>query len=146
MYEVFLTIHSLNRYLIMFLGLAAILMAYTGLVNKRPFGTGDKRLGMALLGSMHLQLLIGIILYFFLSPTVQIAFTDFSAAMKNHQLRFFAVEHWLVMLTAIIIAQIGNILAKKAGNDLKKQKLSFRYYAVSMGLIFLMVFYGMSIR
>jgi heme A synthase len=46
---------------------------------------------------------------------------DFSAAMKNPGLRFFAVEHITMMFAAVILAHLGRVLARKAATPAAKR-------------------------
>lgn len=144
MYDVILTLHSWNRRLILIVGITAVLMAYNGWRSKRIFSPIDNLLGTTFIGSLHIQLLFGLILYFFLSPKTTYALSHFPEAMKNSNLRYFAVEHGFVMLIAIAMAQIGRIRVHKAEDDTVKHKRSFIFYAIAMILILLMVPFGNS--
>lgn len=144
MYDVLLMLHSWNRRLILILGIAAVLMAYNGWRNKRIFSSLDNLLGTTFVGALHIQILVGLILYFFLSPKTMYALDHFSEAMKDSYLRYYAVEHWFVMLLAIALAQIGRIKVHRTNDDLLKHKRSFIFYAIAMFLILLMVPFGNS--
>lgn len=144
MYDVFLMLHSWNRRLILILGLTAVLLAYNGWRNKRIFSPLDNLLGTTFMGALHMQLLLGLILYFFLSPKTIYALSHFSEAMKNSHLRYFAVEHGFAMILAIALAQIGRIMVHKTDDDKLKHKRSFIFYAIAVFLILLMVPFGNS--
>ena len=77
---------------------------------------------MVLLGLAHLQLLLGLIQYFGTSAYVQSAMADMGAAMKNSWLRYFAVEHILIMVLAVACIQVGRTLSKKAVDDNNKHR------------------------
>ena len=134
-YTIFLYLHSWIRWIILILGLIAIFKAYTGWFGKKPYTKGDNGISAAFMGTLHLNLLIGLILYFFLSPIVDTAFNDFGAAMKNADLRFWAVEHILVNIIAVIVAQIGRSKARKALDIVKKHKITAIYYTIAMILL-----------
>jgi hypothetical protein len=89
-------------------------------ISKKPYGKLDNATGGALVGISHLQLLLGLILYFGLSPVTEAAFADFGAAMKDKDLRFYAVEHILTMFIAVGLIQAGRIVSKKANDDAQK--------------------------
>ena len=61
--------------------------------------------------------------------------TNFAAAMKDSTLRFFAVEHVAGMLLAVIIAQLGYSLAKRAATDRAKFFRSAIAYSIAAVLI-----------
>jgi len=144
MYDFLLMLHSWNRRLILIVGITAVLMAYHGWRNKRIFSPIDNLLGTTFMGALHLQLVFGLILYFFLSPKTTYALTHFHEAMKDSHLRYFAVEHWFVMVIAIALAFIGRIMVHKTNEDKLKHKRSFIYFAIAMLLILLMVPFGNS--
>ena len=122
MYELIKTGHNSLRWILMGILIYVIISSWAGVVNKKTYGKADKVSGGILVGLAHLQLLIGLILYFGLSPYTQAAFADFGAAMKETTLRFYAVEHFLTMVLAIGCIQAGRTLAKKAADDTGKFK------------------------
>ena len=74
--------------------------------------------------ALDVQMLVGLILYFALSPFTDQAMKNFSAAMQNPQLRFWAVEHITAMFAAVIVAHVGRVLARKARTpDAKRIRL-----------------------
>ena len=95
------------------------------------------------LSGLHLQLLVGLILYFFASPFTSLAFSDFGAAMKDGALRFWAVEHALINIIAIAVAQTGSILVKRRKDDAARHRTALIWTAVSLVLILLMIPMGM---
>ena len=80
--------------------------------------------------SSHIQLLIGLILYFLSSKVV------FSKeTMGNTITRFFTVEHVLGMVLAIALVTIGYSKSKKAKNN----KKILLFYALALVVIFLSI-------
>ncbi len=55
--------------------------------------------------------------------------------MKNSMLRFYAVEHILVMLIALALIHIGKSKAKKAKTDVRKHKISAIFFTIAFVLI-----------
>lgn len=135
MYDFFLVLHSWTRWLVIILAIIAIYKAFTGWQGNKIFSKQDSIIGGVFIGVIHLQVVIGLILYFVLSPITQTAFEDFGAAMRNAELRFWAVEHITGMILAAIIAQVGRILSKKAPTDILKHKRAFIYYVIAFVLI-----------
>lgn len=141
MYNILLILHSWNRWVVLILSLIVIYRAFQGWRNQKEFLKKDQSLGGFFIGSLHLQLLVGLILYFALSPVVETAFTDFGAAMGNPDLRFWAVEHTLGMFLAVVVAQVGRIVSKKAPNDTLKHKRAFIYYSIALMLMLVSIPY-----
>ncbi len=136
MYDIFLSLHSWLRWIVLILALVSVIKSIAGLYNGNAFNKTDNILSVSFVGSMHAQLVIGLILYFFLSPITTQAFNDFSMAMKNSAIRYWAVEHITVMIIAVLLAQIGRSKSKKSGDD----KVKFRFQSIFYGLaLFLML-------
>lgn len=83
---------------------------------------------------IHIQFVIGIVLYF-VSPVVRAALADMGAAMKDDALRFAAVEHVTVMLLAVIAITVGRVWSKKAKIDDMKHRRLLICYAIGFVLI-----------
>jgi putative Ca2+/H+ antiporter (TMEM165/GDT1 family) len=137
MYNFTLFLHSWSRWLVLILAVIAIFKAMAGWLGKQPFSKQDNILGASFVGSMHLQLLLGLILYFFLSPmglnTIQTV--GMKEVMKSPLYRYWAVEHLTTMLLAVILAQVGRIQSKKASTDLLKHKKAFIFYTIALVLV-----------
>lgn len=130
MYPITLTLHSLYRWVVMLLTLVAVARALLGWLGKKDWMPLDDKLGKWLTISMDVQLLLGLVLHVFLSPLTQAAFKDFGAAMANSALRFFAVEHLLLMVIAVVLGHIGRALSKKATEAMAKHRLAAILYGL----------------
>ncbi|MDN5214267.1 hypothetical protein QQ020_19470 [Fulvivirgaceae bacterium BMA12] len=142
MYEIFLFIHSWLRWIVLILGLLVIIKSFFGWQGKKTYGKADNALSGSFIGILHLQLLIGLVLYFFLSPITTSAFQDFGGAMKAASLRYWAVEHIFVMILAVVIAQIGRTRSKKASGNVKKFKSVTIFYLIAMILMLSRIPFG----
>lgn len=122
-------------------GLLAVVRAYGGWQGRRPFTKGDNGISAAFSGFMWLQVIIGLGLYFGLSPWGLNAMKQ-PGAMKDPTARFFGMEHVAVMILAAILAQVGRIALKKAPSDTLKHKKAFTYFAIALVLVLLMIPWG----
>lgn len=113
MYSIFLILHNLMRWVVVLLAIYALVRIYMGVFGKREFTETDRKsLSFYAIG-MDIQLLLGLILYFFLSPITTAALGDFGAAMSNSAIRQFAVEHLLLMLVAVVLAHVATVMARR---------------------------------
>jgi hypothetical protein len=112
MYTPVLIAHSWLRWVALLVGVLAVY----SLVSDRDNRAHSDRWGLIFMITLDLQLLLGILLYAWLSPFMGDAFKDFGAAMRNPPLRFFAVEHPTLMLGAVVLAHVGRITARKAAS------------------------------
>lgn len=145
MYPTLLLLHSWTRWLVLIFGLIAFLRALSGWLGRKPYTGADNGMGAAFVGSMHLQLLLGLILYF-VSPFGASAFETAKAAgtsvMKDAAGRFFAVEHLALMLVAVICAQVGRSTSKKTLDAVLKHKKAAIWFGVALLLVLLMIPWG----
>lgn len=142
-YSISLFLHSWNRWLILIAGVIVIAAAIRGLSSKTEYSTSQRKWSLIFLSSLHLQLLIGIVMYFFISPYTMQALSDFGAAMKDSTLRYWAVEHAFVNIIAIGLAQAGSILVKKRNDSAGKHKRTLIWSGIALLLILAMIPMGM---
>jgi hypothetical protein len=142
-YSISLYAHSWNRWIILISGLLVIFYAIKGIIKKSEYTASQGKWSVIFMASLHLQLLIGILQYFFLSPITIQAMSNFGAAMKNPVLRFWAVEHAFVNLIAIVVAQTGSILVKRTQIAAIKHKRTLIWTGIAMLLILAMIPMGM---
>ena len=142
MYNFLLLSHSWLRWVVLILAILAIYRNYEGFSSGRKWTATDKKFNAFFIGSLHLQLVIGLILYSGVSPMMATIFTDMKAAMKNRELRFWGVEHITGMIIGIIIAQIGSIKAQKQPSDAGKFRTAFFWFLAAILLILAMIPFG----
>lgn len=138
-YELFLGIHNLLRWVLLLSGLMAIVLAAKGLSSKSSYGKTENRWRLIFTIMNHSQLLIGLLLYFVFSPVTKAAMSNMGAAMKDASLRFWAVEHFMTMLIAVVLVTIGGSKVKKAASDVSKHKLTLVFFGIAMLLILSMI-------
>lgn len=136
MYTGLLHTHSLLRYFILIALVVVILKAVIGLVNKQPYGKWDNKLGLYLFIFTHMQLLVGLILYFD-SPFVKFG----SDTMSDKTTRYWTVEHIFAMLIVVVIITLARTTSKRMSNDEAKHKrmaiFNFVAFAVIVAMIWL---------
>ncbi len=130
MYNGLFLTHSLLRYFILVALIVVVVKALLGLINKQPYGKWDNMLGLYLFIFTHMQLLIGLILYF-VSPFVKFG----STTMSDKTTRYWTVEHLTAMVIAIILITIARMSAKRMTNDAAKHKRLFIYNTIALLLI-----------
>ncbi|NIM95491.1 MAG: hypothetical protein GTO18_17475 [Anaerolineales bacterium] len=137
-YSVLLALHNFTRWAVLILGLFAIGQVLYGWIKDRPWTSAHRRAGQLYTISLDIQLLIGILLVFF-SPIVEVALSNFSAALETEQLRFFIIEHIPLMVIAIVLAHIGNARAKKVEGDRNRHKQALIWYSLSLAGVILAI-------
>ncbi len=129
-------LHSFWAYLVLIMLIIAVVNALLGLVGKRTFGDRDLRIPLFTLIVSHIQLLVGIII-FFISPLIQwfSKNEEVSSIMKNADLRLYNLEHPLMMIIGIILITIGFSKHKKKDSSSAKFKTILIFYGIALILI-----------
>ena len=141
MYHSLLLLHSWSRWFVLIFGLIAVYRAYVGWTGRRPFLKADNGMGAAFSGFIWLQIILGLGLYFGLSP-YGLKAMKVAGAMKDPTARFFGMEHVAIMILAAIVAQVGRIVVKKTGDATLKHKKAFLYFGVALVLVVIMIPWG----
>ena len=126
MYTTVLILHSWIRWAALVCGIGALLAALTGGASSR-----GERWGRFLVMTLDLQMLLGLLLYFFVSPNMAMIRANFGEAMQSSQLRFWAVEHVTAMVAAVILAHVGTVLARKAATPSARRTRQLIFYGLS---------------
>ena len=129
-YSIIKNLHSGFRYIVFVLVVVAIIQSLIGLLGKKPYIEVNRKINLFALISAHTQLLIGIVLYF-ISPYVQFN----SGTMKNETTRYFTVEHWVMMLIAIILITVGYSKSKNKVLPEAKHKTIAIFYFIAFLVI-----------
>lgn len=126
--------HSLLRWIVIIACLWALMRVWSGFLGRSEWTRKDQVAGLVFTSLLNIQLVLGLILYA-ISPITRAAMTNFAAAMKDGTLRFFAVEHLAGMLLAVVIAQVGYSISKRAATDRARFLRSAVAYSLAALLI-----------
>ena len=138
MYTAFLTAHSILRWVVLFAALLAVGLAIAGW-RGGPWRPIDRLAGKIFVGSLDLQVLIGLVLYVGLSPVVSAAFSNIGEAMRDRMLRFFLVEHFTGMIVAAAIAHVASVRIKKAADDRQRHRTAAVLFGLSLLVMLLSI-------
>ena len=126
--------HSGWRWIVLILLLINISNAMVAWRGIRAVSTRDVKLSLFGMISVHIQALLGIILYF-QSPNVHFGPTT----MSNAHIRFFTVEHVFGMLVAIILITFAYRKNKSAAAGTGKVSTVFWYYLIALLIILISI-------
>jgi hypothetical protein len=131
MYPAALIVHSWLRWAVVLAGVYAFVLAASGTSGRKEWRPADDRAGFWFVMATDLQALIGLVLYFFLSPITTQALHGFSAAMKNPALRFWAVEHAFGMLIGLALVHVGRVRTRNA-SSLRRHRVAATFYGLAL--------------
>lgn len=135
MYETVLFIHSYWAYLVLLILIIASVNSLVGYFSNKEYGATNFRIALFTLITAHIQLLIGIVL-FFTAPYLR-AFGEvgMGGVMKDSTLRLYIVEHPLIMIIAIALITIGYSKHKKKLTSKPKFKFLAIFYTIALVLM-----------
>lgn len=122
--------HSGLRWIVLILLLLAIVKMVSGWTGSKEFKAGDKKIALFAMISYHIQFLVGLVLFFVSAKTARP-----EGFMGVKMLRFFNVEHSLMMLIAMVLITLGYSKSKKIADDKKKFKTIAIFYIIALLII-----------
>ncbi len=136
MYSLLKNLHSFWAFLVLLVIILAIGNALIGKIKGKDFESKDLRISLFGLIFSHLQLLIGLILYFVSPWFDQWSALGMGGVMKDAQTRLYLVEHPFTNIIAIILITMGWSLHKRQSDSGKKFLRIGLFY--SFGLLLLL--------
>ncbi len=133
-----LHLHSLLRWVILILLLVALYKSFAD--RHKAFTAGHKKTGLFLMIFADIMLLVG--LYQWITGPwglKSIQSNGMGVVMKNAAARFFAVEHLLGMVIAIILIHVGYSYSKKNVADTVKHKRTLLFYGLALLIILISI-------
>ena len=124
-------LHSLLRWILLLLLVFVVSKAVIG--NNSRFFEKDRKAALFTMIFAHLQLLIGLALYFMRG------YHNLLGEMSNAAIRFRTLEHPLGMLIAIILITMGYKRIKAGQSDAAKFKAVKVFYGIALIIILLSI-------
>jgi hypothetical protein len=129
LYDILRHFHKGWAYLALLLLVVAVVNAIIGFTSKKEFTGNDRKIALFGLIGSHVQLLVGLVLYF-VSP---LGLAGFS--MKVAEARLTSLEHPLINVIALVLITIGWSKHKKAATSELKFKSFAVFYTIGLLLI-----------
>jgi hypothetical protein len=130
MYNILQSAHSGMRWLTLILLVVAVGNGLSKWLSKSEFTGTDRKINLFALIFTHIQILVGLVLYF-ISPRVNFD----GEIMADAVTRFFVIEHPLTMIIAAVLITIGNSRSKKMEGSTNKFKSTAIFFGVGLLLI-----------
>jgi len=133
MYNTLRNLHSYWAYFVLLMMVIAVINAFVGLYSDKEYTAKAFRIALFSLIVSHMQLLIGLILYF-VSPMFDLWESLGGGVMKDSIARLQLVEHPLVNIIAIVLITIGFSKHKKKVESKAKYKTIAIFYTIALVL------------
>jgi len=130
--EILKSAHSGWRYVVLIMLLGAIFNALSGYFGKKPYTEGSRKLNVFTLISAHIQLVLGLAVYF-MNGWYKVSST---VAMG----RYWKMEHIGMMVFAIILITVGNARSKRFDSALVKHRTIALYFSLALLIIAVAIF------
>ena len=134
MYDIVKMLHSYWAYLVLFTLLLGVLNALFGLLGKKEYDAKAFRISLFGLIVSHIQLLIGLVLYFVSPKFGWWSENGMGGVMKEPEFRLYLVEHPFVNILAVALITIGYSKHKKKLTSAPKFKTITIFYAIALVL------------
>lgn len=131
MYLKLLSLHNVIRWVVLIFGLTAAYRSFMGLSAQKEWAALDRRWGLAFSISLDIQCLLGLFLYFFLSPITRNALSNGALALQNTNTWFYVLIHSLYMISAIVFAHLGKVLSPRANTSLVKHQRAATFFTLA---------------
>ena len=131
MYSVVQFVHSYWAYLVVIVLVVATFNALAKFFGKKEYGGKDMSLALFTLITMHIQLLIGLVLWV-VSPNGLQAIKANGMGGLSSQARQLAVEHPFLMIIAVVLVTIGYSKHKKQRLSPPKFKKIAIFYTLAL--------------
>ena len=135
MYTTVKFIHSYWAYLVLLMIIIATFNALIKFFGKKEFQPIDFRISLFTLIVTHIQLLIGIVLFFAAGYISIIGDMGMGGIMKNDTLRSNIIEHPLTMIIAVVFITVGYSKHKKKLTSTPKFKMLAIFYTLALILV-----------
>ena len=135
--QILLVLHNVFRWLILIFAFWTIITAISGLSGRRIYSPADNKANLFFMICMDIQLLLGLALYFM--GDWYAAFSNMGEAMKDTRVRFFSIEHSLMMIIAWILVHAGRTAVKKSFNSSGKFKKTLIFFGIALLLILIAI-------
>jgi len=112
--------HGLFRWIVLALGVAAAVVAFSGWQTTTPPGKNLLRLGILFAIAMDIEFIVGVLAYLGAAPALRSAF----------------LPHGVIMFLAVLLAHLGGALTRKAATDVVKHRAPAIIWTLSILLMF----------
>lgn len=138
--SLFKIFHYATSLLFLVIAIWLLIRSYLGIVKNQIYKLIDKILSFAFIINMYLQLIIGLIMFSNINSLNSLSSNNAELVQNMASKRFWPVEHIVLMVFALFIANLGLLFSIKSEKDKMKFKRILTYYSLSILLIAISLF------
>jgi len=134
-----LDLHSILRWVVLILMIWAIAKGFSGWSGNKKFNKGDNIPFLFAMIALHIQLIVGLGLYFSGPWKGVVESASLAPEMLNKYERFWKMEHIGMMVIAIILVTIGHSKVKNGKTDQAKYRNGALFFIIALAMIFMAI-------
>ena len=135
MYSFVLGLHNIWRWIVLIVGVWAVFLVWRGWLGRRQWTPAEARATRVFTVVLDVQFLLGLLLFAVFSPLTRQGFSDFGGAMRDAPVRYFLLEHPLIMLIAIAAAHIGAVQVRRSSSDAERFQKASLLFGLSLAAV-----------
>ena len=137
MYAGLLLLHSWLKWAVLAVALVTLVRTSANVSAKAAWAKADDQFSVALVGLADLMLLLGLVLWLFLSPLTQVAMSQ--GLFSGGTLTFFSVVHPVAMLAGITLLHVGRVRVRKSPDTFERHAQWRRAVLVFLAFVVLAI-------
>jgi ABC-type uncharacterized transport system permease subunit len=135
MYSIILIAHIIISIILTIVACYIVVRSFIGLIKGLFFSNFlDFYIPVFAVVLLYLELLLGLLLYYMHMSKLE-GFISQTNANDYFSSRFWAIEHTILMIFAIIFGHLALVYSKNLSNNIAKYKMNLLYFGLSFVLI-----------
>jgi len=134
-YHLLKMVHTIISGAFLIIAVWLLIRSVRGIRKDIPYTSFDKFLSYGFIINLYLQLIFGLILFTNPGLAVNHDYSSAEGALKMASNRFWPIEHIILMLFALFIANMGLVFSNKSLLSKEKHKKILIYYVISIIMI-----------
>jgi uncharacterized membrane protein YozB (DUF420 family) len=133
-YDLVINSHIFVSTVFILIAITVLVLSIRGWRQGKAYTKVDSNISIIFLIFLYVQLILGLLLYFVLGDNSGGA-NSLEEAAKQMSIRFWALEHFVIMIFALFLSQLGWVFIRKSRLDINKHKNTLFYFGISIFLI-----------
>lgn len=144
-YDIVINTHAFASTIFTLIAIIILVRSIRGWRQNKAYTKFDSNVSVVFLLFLYIQLILGVLLYFVLGDQSHGA-ENLEEASQQMSIRFWALEHFVIMIFALFLSQLGWVFIRSARLDLNKHKNTLFYFGISILLIIISSGIGLIFR
>lgn len=135
--DIIYTFHAIVSILVIIFFILCVFRSVKYRKVDQIYSKTDTLISLSAVLFLYLQLFLGVYLFFIKESKLYAQDVNIEQIIDNNFFRFWSVEHFILMLFALAIAQTGHVIIEMTSNNKQKYNLRLTYYLIVILLVVL---------